>query len=77
MEENLVEIQEDYREEMLPESLGMWGTRWTRRMGRTLQTVINAGAKRRGMNWHDQAAHAAVYGGSRGWEVRPWSLREL
>ena len=28
-----MEIQEDYREEMLPESLGMWGTRWTKEDG--------------------------------------------
>ena len=44
-EENLVEIQEDYREYMLPESRGIGELVRQRRMGRTLQTVVTAGAK--------------------------------
>lgn len=45
MEENLVEIQEDYKEEMLPESLGMCGTRWTKEDGQDTPDCGNCRCK--------------------------------
>ena len=45
MEENLVEIQEDYKEEMLPESLGMCGTCWTKEDGQDTPDCGNCRCK--------------------------------